>query len=220
MKSLQNFFGMPSSTFARLGASLAAAALLLTTVAQPAAAAIVMTATEIGGDVVFSYSGTLDLTGMTQGGQTGMNASRVWASSSAVQFRTAGPITNNNFQYGLAFSSRPGNLGPGTTLIDADTTSSDTTAVFGTLSNNLYLDNTLTASDWLNTTQSGSMTFQGQTLAGLGIAPGTYTWVLSGTAADTITLNAVPEPSSLALFGAGGLACAFVSCRRRLMGKR
>ena len=25
---------------------------------------------------------------------------------------------------------------------------------------------------------------------------------------------------SLALFGAGGLACAFVSCRRRLMGKR
>ena len=218
MQNLQNSFGMPSSTSAHLGASLAAAALLLTTVAQPAAAAIVMTATEIGGDVVFSYRGTLDLAGMTQGGQTGMNASRVWASSSAVQFRTAGPITNNNFQYGLAFSSRPGNLGPGTVLYAA-TTASGTTATFGTLGTNLYLEKDKLASAWLNT-QSGSMTFQGQTLAGLGIAPGTYTWVLSGTAADTITLNAVPEPSSLALFGAGGLACAFVSCRRRLMGKR
>ncbi len=64
------------------------------------------------------------------------------------------------------------------------------------------------------------MTFQGKTLAGLGIVPGTYTWVLKNSAADTITLNAVPEPSSLMLVGAGGVVCVFVSSRRRLMGKR
>ncbi len=215
MKNLQNFFGMPSSTSARLGGSLTAVALLLTTVAQPAAAAIVMTANEIGNDVVFSYSGTLDLAGMSAFDVTSITTSRVRASDTLVQWRTAA----NRFssRYLNAFSSSPQTLGSGS-LTSADTSSA--TAVFGVSGPNLYLDNTLTASDWLNTTQSGSMTFQGKTLAGLGIVPGTYTWVLNNSAADTITLNAVPEPSSLMLVGAGGVVCVFVSSRRRLMGKR
>jgi hypothetical protein len=210
MKNLQNFFGMPSSTSARLGGSLTAVALLLTTVAQPAAAAIVMTANEIGNDVVFSYSGTLNLAGMSAFDVTSITTSRVRALDTIVQWRTAA----NRFssRYLNAFSSSPQTLGSGS-LTSADTSSA--TAVFGVSGPNLYLDNTLTASDWLNTTQSGSMTFQNNTLAGLGIAEGTYTWVLSGTAADTITLNAVPEPSSLALFGVGGVVFACVAYRRR-----
>jgi hypothetical protein len=211
MKNLQNFFGMPSSTSARLGGSLTAVALLLTTVAQPAAAAIVMTANEIGNDVVFSYSGTLDLAGMSvNDNNTSINTSRVWAQSNLVQWRTA--ANRISFRYLNAFSSRPQTLGSGP-LTNADTSSA--TGLFGVSGSNLYLDDTLTASDWLNTTQSGSMTFQNNTLAGLGIAEGTYTWVLSGTAADTITLNAVPEPSSLALFGVGGVVFACVAYRRR-----
>jgi len=210
MKNLQNFFGMPSSTSARLGGSLTAVALLLTTVAQPAAAAIVMTANEIGNDVVFSYSGTLNLAGMSAFDNTSIATSRVWASGTLVQWRTA--ANNISSRYLNAFSSRPQNLGSGS-LTSADTSSA--TGLFGVSGSNLYLDNTLTASDWLNTTQSGSMTFQNNTLAGLGIAEGTYTWVLSGTAADTITLNAVPEPSSLALFGVGGVVFACVAYRRR-----
>jgi len=62
------------------------------------------------------------------------------------------------------------------------------------------------------------MTFANNTLAGLGITPGTYNWVLNNTAADTITLTAtqaVPEPSSLVLFGVGGVVFACAAYRRR-----
>jgi hypothetical protein len=217
---MKNFFGMPPSTSARLGGLLCFTALLLAAgaVHRPASAAIVMTAQEIGGDVVFSYQGTLDIAGLTQGFSSTLRDSRVRASGALVQF-TSGSTFNNTQPYNSAFSSKPSNLGTtSTVLINADTSSA--TAVFGTASNFLYLESSLTASDWLTTTQSGSMTFQGTTLAGLGIVPGTYTWVLNNSAADTITLNAVPEPSSLMLVGAGGVVCVFVSSRRRLMGKR
>ncbi len=218
---MKNFFGMPPSTSARLGGLLCFTALLLAAgaVHRPASAAIVMTANEIGSDVVFSYTGTLDITGMTSASEMTIPASRVRASEPIVHFIDAFPSGANSDSYSSAFSSRPSNLGTtSTTVINAATSSA--TAVFGTTGNTLYLDNRLTASDWLTTTQSGSMTFQGKTLAGLGIVPGTYTWVLNNSAADTITLNAVPEPSSLMLVGAGGVVCVFVSSRRRLMGKR
>ncbi len=220
---MKNFFGMPPSTSARLGGLLCFTALLLAAgaVHRPASAAIVMTANEIGSDVVFSYTGTLDITGMTSASEMTILSSRVRASGPIVHFKAAGPSGANSDSYLSPFSSRPSNLGTTSTSVITATTSS-ATAVFGTTSDTLYLDNRLTASDWL-TTQSGSMTFQGKTLAGLGIVPGTYTWVLKNSAADTITLNAsqaVPEPSSLMLVGAGGVVCVFVSSRRRLMGKR
>jgi hypothetical protein len=220
---MKNFFGMPPSTSARLGGLLCFTALLLAAgaVHRPASAAIVMTANEIGSDVVFSYTGTLNITGMTSASEMTIPSSRVRASGPIVHFKAAGPSGANSDSYSSPFSSRPSNLGTTSTSVITATTSS-ATAVFGTTSDTLYLDNRLTASDWL-TTQSGSMTFQGKTLAGLGIVPGTYTWVLKNSAADTITLNAsqaVPEPSSLMLVGAGGVVCVFVSSRRRLMGKR
>lgn len=186
---------------------------------RPASAAIVMTAQEIGGDVVFSYSGTLDVAGLTRGASTGsIDNSRVRGSPSFVQFTNRSG--NNAWPYSSAFSSSPSNIGTGTLRIDADISS--VTAVFGVSTSSLYLDDQLVEADWLSE-KSGSMTFQGTTLAVLGVDPGTYTWVLNNGAADTITLTAsqaVPEPSSLMLFGAGGLVCAFVSGRRRLMGRR
>jgi hypothetical protein len=217
---MKNFFGMPPSTSARLGGLLCFTALLLAAgaVHRPASAAIVMTANEIGSDVVFSYTGTLNITGMTSASEMTILSSRVRASGPIVHFKAAGPSGANSDSYLSPFSSRPSNLGTTSTSVITATTSS-ATAVFGTTSDTLFLDNRLTATDWL-TTQSGSMTFQGKTLAGLGIVPGTYTWVLNNSAADTITLNAVPEPSSLMLVGAGGVVCVFVSSRRRLMGKR
>lgn len=58
---------------------------------------------------------------------------------------------------------------------------------------------------------SGSSTFANQTLASLGVTPGSYVWTWgSGANADSPTLNiiapAVPEPSSLVLAGMGSLA--------------
>jgi hypothetical protein len=59
------------------------------------------------------------------------------------------------------------------------------------------------------------MVLTGQSIAGMTLIPGTYTFALP---ADTITLeidnNNVPEPASLALM-LGGLAAAGLTARRR-----
>jgi len=63
----------------------------------------------------------------------------------------------------------------------------------------------------------------GETLAGLGVTPGTYTWTWgNGADADSFTLNAgeappsgVPEPASLGLL-ATGLIGLGLGARRRL----
>ncbi len=71
------------------------------------------------------------------------------------------------------------------------------------------------------TALSGSSTYDGMTIAGLGLTPGTYTYS-SGTGADadslTVNVGAVPEPSSLALATAalaGGLIVALAGAGAR-----
>jgi hypothetical protein len=65
-------------------------------------------------------------------------------------------------------------------------------------------------------------TFAHQTIASLGLTPGTYVWTLDAARfnSDTVTLiiqepSAVPEPSTLALFGIASLTGLAVARRRR-----
>ena len=103
-------------------------------------------------------------------------------------------------------------------------TSNTVTAAFGLAGiNELNLD---LSKDW-STEQSGSMTFENITLAGLGITAGTYTWVLNTASADTFVLNAgagggggggggaVPEPSTAIVMGLLGIVGLAGNRRRR-----
>jgi hypothetical protein len=68
-------------------------------------------------------------------------------------------------------------------------------------------------------TLSGSSTYDGQTIASLGLTPGryVYTWG-SGADADSLSLNiGVPEPSTwtMMLIGFGGLGFAGWRARRK-----
>jgi len=183
---------------------------------RPASAGIIITATETAGDVIIAYSGTLDVSGLTKTDQTGIR-SRVRGTNTVLQFA---PAFANQDRYLNAFSSYPAgpSIGPGTNLINATSTAAGT-AAFGIASaKELYLDRNLTVSDWANG-QSGSMTFASTTIAGLGIAAGTHTWVLDTTTADTIVFNAgsvsaVPEPSSAIAMGLLGIV-GFAGNRRR-----
>jgi hypothetical protein len=56
---------------------------------------------------------------------------------------------------------------------------------------------------------SDTATYTGETISELGLTPGDYTWTWgSGPASDSFNLDigTVPEPTSVALFGVGGLA--------------
>jgi hypothetical protein len=209
---MNNLFKTPFSTSAHLGGSLAIAVLLLTTVATPASSAIVMTAVESGDDVVISFSGTLDITGLTPFATDTFGSSRMRATDSLIHFRgTTGSLDS----YSSVFSSSPFSIGAGA-LTSATSSAGD--VAFGVSRSNLWLERNTDSTFW-QSTRSGSMTFANNTLAGLGITPGTYNWVLNNTAADTITLTAtqaVPEPSSLVLFGGGGVAFACAAYRRRV----
>ncbi len=180
----------------------------------PARATVIVTVSETGGDVVFSGSGTLDLTAWD------FQVTFVLGSSvtpdGAFLVGPAGPSpipAVDIYETPLNFSG-PLSIGPGSTFSSSTSGSGDTfgprfevppglVVPFGYLSGNAL---------------SGSSTYAGETFASLGIAPGTYVWSWgSGGSADSLTLNivaTVPEPSAFVLTGLGAGALLFRRRRR------
>ena len=178
-------------------------------------ASIIITAQETGGNVVFSYTGSVDTTGFPNPGSVVTSNAFINPSVPAFEFS---PGTGSNFQrYGLGAVTPAwpafGTGGPNTTAAHS-----------GSLLYLSYGGSTrklgLPVSYSSGTTLNGSMTFNSATFSSLGITPGTYVYDISvaGNASQTITLNAVPEPSiasMLAVVAMGG--CGWIgrrACRR------
>lgn len=62
---------------------------------------------------------------------------------------------------------------------------------------------------------SGTMTFSGQTFSSLGLTAGTYGWATTGASPNTVTITIpVPEPS-ICMMALAGLACGGYTTYRR-----
>jgi K319L-like, PKD domain len=170
---------------------------LILLAAIPAQATIVITASEVGENVVFNLSGDVNLNSFATfaGSGTGFAAVGIEPTTSNIAFGS-GPIDI----YTLSSRSGPSEFGPGA---DANATST-TGAAFGFFP---YLYNppliaVPQGSDGFGL--AASITFESTTFASLGVNPGTYEWTWStGGVSDNLILNIGPVTNTPPTANAG-----------------
>lgn len=154
-------------------------------------AGIIIDVSERSGDLVFSYSGNLDLTGMAQFGQDN-NPRQLISSSQGVILSYNAPVDVYAVPalptFGMKF------------LIDGITTGDD----FAIFSNNyLGIKAGFASGDSLN----GTLTFTEASFSSAGLfTSGSFTSTLASGDFITLRINessSVPTPATLALFGLG-----------------
>ena len=196
---------MRPSIFLRMG-PLAAGLLLLSGVTSTVQGAVIVNVVETGGDVVFSGSGTLDVSGLTSQGSGNLLAGSDFGKE---LFLGAAP---NGFA-AVDFYGATGQVSAPAALFAGDrfiTPQLGAGPRFGMAIEafNGQVDPAVTvpAGYVSGTMLSSTSTYSGQTLAGLGLIPGSYTW---SWANDSLTLNivAIPIPATAWLFPAGLIAC-------------
>jgi len=170
---------------------LAAIALSVLGLAPGVQAAFVIDVAESGGNVVFTGAGTLTLTAWSCT-PTGGDFGRINPGSSAVLVGPTSSVdtdqctTPTNFAGPAAFGS----------VLDsnADSGSGDIAGLAGTAL--LRVPEAYSNGGLSPGALSSSSTYNGATIASLGMTPGTYTWTWgSGVDADSLTLN-VPAASA------------------------
>jgi hypothetical protein len=184
-----------------------AAALGLAAVGGPAEASVVIDISEVGGNVVTTGSGAVDLAGLSFSSS---------ASDAGFVFASFGSVAVGSSSPGDLYSGAigPASFGAGGFIIPFGQ-SGDLLGLFG----NFFPAEILVPNGYVSgTSLSGSSTYVGQTFASLGLTPGTYlyTWG-SGPTADSLTVEigaaAIPESGIWAMMMLGFAALGFASFR-------
>jgi len=128
--------------------------------------AFTITMEQVGSNVVANGSGAINLTGLTFDGSGSGGAADVFASSGGISIgATVDTTLYNGFTGPTSFGSGGVHL--------ANTSSGDFVSIFaGFFFQDIFLPTTYVS----NAALSDSMTFNNQTLASLGVTPGTYVW--------------------------------------------
>lgn len=174
--------------------------LTLIAVSTGAHSAVTITAVETGGNVVITLEGggSLDISGMLFGLATESdNNGLINPSNNAMLFGPAGDYTVYQGISGSAF-------GPGGFAVADSYTGS--TGPFGFGGDELFVTDGYVSGDEI---AGGSISFAGESFASLGIDSGTYVYTLLGSN-DTITLNVVPIPAAVWLFGSALLGLGWL----------
>ena len=170
------------------------------------AALITITAQEVGSDVIFSASGSVDLNGVSFiGNGTLSNGPTVRPNRELVLF---GATNASVTLYGLG-SNWP-LWGTGSNLIAATSSTGDT---FGFANGVIFLPTGYQSLSAL----SATMIFANQSFQSLGITPGTYSFA-AGNSNNSAILNVlvaeVPIPAALPLFVTGLLGLGLARIRK------
>lgn len=194
------------------------AALIAATMPATGNASVVVNIEQTGGDVVASYSGSIDLAGLTGGGVV-TASSQIDASRGIIVMGT-NDFYNIGSPVGSLYSgfSGPAAWGSGSS-VDATSVAGDF-FVFGATSAYLTPVVIVPVGYVSDAALSGGANFAGQTLGSLGLNVGQYVYTAGN---QTITINArfgtsnVPEPASWALMIAGfGLVGTMLRARSRV----
>jgi hypothetical protein len=195
-----------------------AASLGLLVVGGRTEASVLIDISQVGSNVVAVGSGELDLIGLTF--DLGLHVTPGVAPIYAV----VGPLPANSFDnvFALQGLSVPGPLGPGNPTCnpvgDLCLPSSGTGDTFGIGIGSASLPALYVPFGYTpGSPMSGSSTFSGQTLASMGLTPGTYQYTWSSDSL-TVKIGTVPELSTWAmmLLGFAGLGYAGYRASRKI----
>jgi hypothetical protein len=178
---------------------IASMTLAMALAAASAGATVIINVTEVGGDVVFAASGSLDLTGASPAGSFS-SYGRGFIPGGDNWYVAPGP---GGPTVTYAFTSFDGPFGTSLTFFTPPTSSSgDNFFIWG---NGGATEQVGLPIGYLSGSPIVSgMVFSGATIAGFTMTPGTYTYSLPN---DDVVLNVggspIPEPATLSLLGLG-----------------
>ena len=176
---------------------------LMLALTLPARSAVLITVEELSGNVLFSYSGSIDLTGLSVAGSTN-GAAFVTPSYQGVS--SALGFGRGNSMYGYAGTVMPRF---GTASFTQGTATGSGFSIFA----NGYL--ALAQNYVSGSLISGTLTLVNQTAASLGLIDGVYKMTLSNGDYAQLTIGSVPLPAALPLLGGSMAAFGLVGWRRR-----
>lgn len=179
---------------------VAGLALSMSLVAGPASAAPIMSInfTEQSGNVVMSYSGAINLTGIPL-----KNTGNNFSAGADVEPTTPNVVSLGTGQYGVwGGAAVTANFQPLGSLFTFTTTSGMQGDTLGfTPDSDGY--SMLLPKDYVSLTSlSGTATFNSKTISTMGLTPGSYTWTF-GSNEVGVTVAGVPEPSTYVMALAG-----------------
>lgn len=197
---------MKRNVFRALGAIAAVSVMMLA--AGPANASVVINVTQSGGNVDVTAAGSLDLTGVTFNHQQAYTTGIIPGGSNWYIALGTTPgmdwydLTSVSLPYGTSFNYFTSSL-----------TSGDAFSIWGFNGGQPQVG--LSTGYTSGTLISADMTLPGQTIAGMTLIPGIYTFTIPN---DTITLDiassSAPEPSTWAMMLSGVAALSFAGYRR------
>jgi len=206
---------------------LVAATAILALPAMTAHSALLLTFTESGGDVVLTYSGSVDMTNATWVTDTGLNQGGILNRTDTGKVEYNGLLSTGvkGGEFFTGVDLLAGDLTNGAFIGTPDAGNSGEVFRINGAAFQIGLDGfTAISNDNVmdfptNYGPTGFVTFSGQSFASMGLDAHTPNTVIDLWAAqetpgsnDLVQFTVVPEPGSLALLGLGGL---LITRRRR-----